>query len=41
MSKNGEARRVPMSAKVTDVLETIEHDDLNVFPVSANALILA
>lgn len=41
MTKNGEARRIPLSAKAREVLETIEHDNLSVFPVSANALRLA
>ena len=41
MTKNGEARRIPLSAKARTVLENIKRDDRNMFPMSANALRLA
>ena len=41
MTKNGEARRIPLSAKARTVLENIKRDDRKMFPMSANALRLA
>jgi len=41
LTKNGEAREIPLSRAALDILETIPCDEEFIFPVSANALQLA